>query len=132
MGTHSMKSINHTFNQHGGIDCEIEHPVHGWIPFTASKYDVEERGRNIFAQYEDDADVLPYVPPSDEEVENLASMSARSYRDQLLAQCDWTQLSDSPPNADEWAIYRQSLRDITSSKGFPSDIVWPEKPIEVN
>lgn len=33
----------------GRIDCEIKHPVHGWIPFTADTNDVEEHGRNIHA-----------------------------------------------------------------------------------
>lgn len=34
----------------GRIDCEIEHPVYGWIPFTASPNDVEELGRNLHAE----------------------------------------------------------------------------------
>jgi hypothetical protein len=29
-------------------DCEINHPQFGWIPFTASKNDIEEHGRAIF------------------------------------------------------------------------------------
>lgn len=37
------------FTADGSIDCEIEHPVFGWIPFTASADDVEEHGRAIFA-----------------------------------------------------------------------------------
>jgi hypothetical protein len=30
------------------ITCEIEHPVFGWIPFTAAPNDVEPHGRAIF------------------------------------------------------------------------------------
>lgn len=30
------------------IDCEIEHPVYGWVPFTASPNDVEVFGREVF------------------------------------------------------------------------------------
>lgn len=33
-------------------DCEIEHPVFGWIPFTADKNDVEPHGRVIWAAIE--------------------------------------------------------------------------------
>jgi len=36
------------FNASGTIDCEIEHPQFGWIPFTANADDVEEHGRLIF------------------------------------------------------------------------------------
>lgn len=31
------------------IDCEIEHPDFGWIPFTADQNDVEPHGREIYA-----------------------------------------------------------------------------------
>jgi len=32
----------------GRIDCEIEHPVFGWIPFTANATDPEYHGRVIY------------------------------------------------------------------------------------
>ncbi|MNV78955.1 hypothetical protein D3C71_1724800 [compost metagenome] len=32
------------------IDVEINHPVLGWVPFTASANDVEEHGRALFAK----------------------------------------------------------------------------------
>lgn len=31
------------------IDCEINHPVYGWVPFTASPEDPEQHGRDLFA-----------------------------------------------------------------------------------
>ena len=31
------------------IDCEILHPVFGWIPFTADANDFEAHGRAIYA-----------------------------------------------------------------------------------
>lgn len=34
---------------HTVIDCEIEHPVYGWIPFTASQNDPETHGQEIYA-----------------------------------------------------------------------------------
>jgi len=33
----------------GAIDCEIEHPVDGWVPFTARADDVEPNGVSIHA-----------------------------------------------------------------------------------
>ena len=48
-----------TFNSDGSIDMEIEHPVHGLIPFTASPDDPEEHGRLLFADAQ--ATAAPYV-----------------------------------------------------------------------
>jgi hypothetical protein len=52
----------------------------------------------------------------------------RSQRDWRLSQCDWTQLPDSPVEAEDWALYRQQLRDVTLQVGFPEEVVWPEEP----
>jgi len=51
----------------------------------------------------------------------------RSERNQYLSACDWTQLPDAPINSEEWATYRQALRDITT-QADPFAIVWPVKP----
>lgn len=49
-------------------------------------------------------------------------------RNEMLLECDWTQLSDIPNETKElWQPYRQSLRDITSQSN-PFNIVWPDKP----
>lgn len=44
-----MNIRNPVLNANGGIDCEINHPLFGWIPFTAREDDVEAHGREIFA-----------------------------------------------------------------------------------
>lgn len=52
-------------------------------------------------------------------------------RNKLLANSDWTQMSDvSIPNdvRMKWAEYRQALRDISDQPGFPNNVIWPEKP----
>jgi hypothetical protein len=52
----------------------------------------------------------------------------REIRNQLLSECDWTQLSDvSIETKAIWSEYRQSLRDITSQTN-PFSITWPVKP----
>lgn len=40
---------NARYNGVGSIDCEIDHPEFGWIPFTASPEDCEEFGRDVYA-----------------------------------------------------------------------------------
>jgi len=52
----------------------------------------------------------------------------REIRNELLSECDWTQLSDIPTETKAiWSEYRQSLRDITSQTN-PFNITWPVKP----
>ena len=56
----------------------------------------------------------------------------REKRNHLLAECDWTQLYDSPLSAEkktEWAAYRQELRDIPANFVNPNDVVWPTPPV---
>ena len=54
--------------------------------------------------------------------------SVRSERNRRLAACDWTQLPDAPVDRQEWATYRQELRDVSSQTGFPWNVVWPSEP----
>lgn len=44
-----MNVRNPRFNALGSIDCEIEHPALGWLPFTAAEDDPEPMGRAIYA-----------------------------------------------------------------------------------
>lgn len=62
---------------------------------------------------------------------STAGRAARSRRDALLKETDWTQLDDTPiSNAKKlgWATYRQALRDVPSQPGFPLEVTWPEQP----
>jgi hypothetical protein len=54
--------------------------------------------------------------------------SVRQTRSDKLADCDWTQVADSPVDKAAWATYRQALRDITTQDGFPWTIDWPVAP----
>lgn len=52
----------------------------------------------------------------------------REIRNELLLECDWTQLSDIPNEIKTlWQIYRQELRDVTLQSN-PFNIVWATKP----
>ena len=64
-------------------------------------------------------------------IDASAAENVRSTRNQRLAECDWTQLADQPFSAAdqvEWAGYRQALRDLPDSAGFPHDVTWPDAP----
>ena len=63
---------------------------------------------------------------------NLASNAIRSQRATLLIGSDWTQTLNVPFSQEkqqEWAVYRQQLRDITLQSGYPYEVVWPTPPI---
>ena len=63
------------------------------------------------------------------DADNLASI--RSKRNNLLSESDWTQVTDNPltdAQRQDWAAYRQNLRNITENNTDPLTIVWPDKP----
>jgi len=119
------------------IDCEIEHPIHGWIPFTC---DPNDTGADfgvaaLHAEMLADPATAPYVPPTEAEILYEQTLEARYYRSQLLTEIvdpiatnplRWGDLSQE--RKDEVSAYRRALLDITDQAGFPSDIVWPEVP----
>jgi hypothetical protein len=53
----------------------------------------------------------------------------RNLRTELLKECDWRVLPDSPvgDTLNNWVQYRQELRNITSQEN-PFNIVWPTQP----
>lgn len=90
--------------------------LEGWYDPRAQRFDLAANA------------VAAYTPPVD--VDALAR-SARSMRDQLLAQCDWTQVPDVPIPATivtSWRAYRQALRDVPAQAGFPQTVTWPTAP----
>lgn len=55
--------------------------------------------------------------------------SVKDKRDVLLAATDIEALSDRTMS-DAMTAYRQALRDVPQQAGFPTDVVWPVKPID--
>lgn len=59
----------------------------------------------------------------------------RLQRNELLRQSDWTQVNDCPlsdSKKQEWATYRQSLRDLPStnqSVNHIADVIFPNQPL---
>jgi|DEB3_MinimDraft_2_1074329.scaffolds.fasta_scaffold71299_1 hypothetical protein len=78
-------------------------------------------------QYENGVFISNQPTPSQEEIEN----NLRNYRNFLLLNCDWTMLPDaklSDESKSAWETYRQSLRDLPATAGWPENIIWPVSP----
>jgi hypothetical protein len=60
-----------------------------------------------------------------------ATSEVNSQRTALLYSSDWTQIPNNPLTTEqqqEWAVYRQQLRDIPQQSGYPYNVVWPTPP----
>lgn len=67
-----------------------------------------------------------WIPNSD-----LAKQYVSRQRNTFLYQSDWTQIPNNPLTPEkqqEWADYRQQLRDIPTQSGYPFNVVWPTQP----
>lgn len=80
-----MNIRNLRYNQRGTIDCEIEHPQFGWIPFTASPDDSEPLGRSIHAaaQAGEYGAIAAYVAPVPTAEQQQAAIAARRYQQEI-------------------------------------------------
>lgn len=119
------------------IDCEIEHPVYGWIPYTLDPSDTDMTVNNaeLLSAMRQRGDVAAYIPPTPEELTAITAGAVRAERDMKLAiEVDsiagntlrWAELSAEKQQA--WAAYRQALRDVPAQEGFPTNVVWPVAP----
>ena len=82
------------------------------------------------AQIDSDG-VIQIVENPDDNKNEIALQSIRAIRNSKLMVCDWTQARDSPlsqEKQDEWAAYRQSLRDLPSTVTDPTNVTWPTPP----
>ena len=81
-----------------------------------------------------------YYDLTEAEVAELDAMSAaadldlsdvRFRRNGLLTASDWTQIGDAAlgdHTAEEWATYREELRDLPAVYSRVSEVVWPNDP----
>jgi hypothetical protein len=68
---------------------------------------------------------------ADMEAHDLDLNHVRGQRNGLLSGSDWTQIGDAAlgdHTAEEWATYREELRDLTETYSRVSDVVWPNDP----
>ncbi len=88
----------------------------------------------------DDGEFVSVVEVADLSAEEIqaakdsAMAQLRATRNQLLKECDWTQIADCTiPKKTEWATYRQTLRDFPSTVSDARvSIDWPHNPDWVN
>ena len=116
------------------MDVEINHPQHGWIPYTLDPADTDMTIDNdaVLALIGDD--FAAYVPPTQAELDAATAASVRADRDARLTEVDaiagnalrWAGLTSAKQA--EWSTYRQALLDVPQQSGFPADITWPTKP----
>ena len=118
----------------GRIDCEIEHPVHGWIPYTLDPADTDTTVDNDELLLAIGADAVSYVPPTQEELDVALAAEVREKRDGLLLEVDayvsnplrWAALDTDTQST--WATYRQALLEVPQQETFPSEVTWPVAP----
>jgi hypothetical protein len=110
----------------------------GWLPHVAVDGPANEKYDTSTFEITDSQVIetrlwREYTADERAEILERDSRNARNHRNWLLKDSDWTQLPDCPLSSgkkSDWALYRQSLRDVTSQTGFPQNIVWPTIPAE--
>ena len=117
------------------IDVEINHPVHGWIPYLLTDYDDDTTIDNDAVVALIGSDFVAHVPPTQDELDTQLALEARVERDRMLVE-DVDPIVTNPLRwegltADEkaaWTTYRADLLSVPQQAGFPNTINWPIKP----
>jgi len=108
-----------------GADVVLEgpqaQPTRYQIAFRDGVYQIEDNWYTKYSVADLDAEGIALRDAEQ-------AKAVRSTRNALIAECDWTQLADSPADKEVWANYRQALRDLPSQEGFPWDMTYPTKP----
>jgi len=106
------------------LNFPVEHPMPGRYEKLEESTPVQIDGK-WYVQF-------AIVPITDEEIrikDSLKAAEVLALRDQVLRNSDWTQLPDVSLTQEEiqqWRVYRQAWRDITSQEGYPWDINIPD------
>lgn len=119
------------------VDCEIEHPTYGWMPYACNPDDGDQTIDNdyLFAQFAARGDVAAYVAPTEQELYDIAAAGVRQSRNyRLVSEVDplagnslrWAELTSE--KQEDVIAYRRALLDITEQGGFPHNVNWPDKP----
>lgn len=123
---------NGSYKYGGLIECEINHPEYGWIPYLINDADTDTTIDNNALKVLLGSNIAPF---DQEEHDSQTAALVRVQRDGLLeSEVDpivtnplrWGSLSDEQQLA--FTVYRQNLLDITEQEGFPHNVVWPTKP----
>lgn len=119
------------------IECEIEHPVYGWIPYGLDPADTDMTIDNnaLLAAMAANNDVTAYVTPTQAELDAVAARDIRTQRDYILSTVvdplvsnplRWADMT--PEIQQTWSTYRRALLDVPQQAGFPNSVIWPTQP----
>jgi hypothetical protein len=110
---------------------------YGWYPYRFEAAQIGENqvydGSDFIVEENEVVEYQKVRNKTQQEIQEETEGMWRAVRDrrnELLLECDWTQLPDSPLTnlkQTEWQIYRQALRDITNQSD-PFSINWPTEP----
>jgi len=124
-----VKSTDGKLDKYQGFDLEDDAIAHvgqygGFVvadPGGNTSYWVVDENAQTITNNQDQAD-------ADALANNWASL--RLERNALLVSSDWTQASDSPLDEvkAEWAVYRESLRDLPENTDDPANPTWRTPP----
>ena len=116
------------------MDVEINHPEHGWIPYTVDPADTDTTIDNTAVMALIGSNFAAYVAPTQAELDAALASEVRADRDGRLAEVDaiagnalrWADLTSAEQA--EWSTYRQALLDVPQQAGFPDNVAWSTKP----
>jgi len=118
------------FNSRGRVEATTQQPTDGFVeiePGLLANGILESDGTIREATEEElAADLLAFQTEAD-------SLKNRNIRNSLLSQCDWVvtkALESGAAVSDEWADYREDLRDLPNHENWPflEAEDWPTSP----
>jgi len=135
-----MQYRNAKFVDASRVDCEINHPKFGWIPYTLDPADQDMGVDNtkLLDQMAKNKDVAVFTPPekpphiTEENKRLVLAAEVRAERNRrLVVEVDllvgtplqWEEAAQE--RKDALAKHRTLLLDVPQQPGFPSAVVWP-------
>lgn len=118
-----------TFNETGDYTGFYTKEIHGDNIPTPNVELIDEQWKEaITGRYKLVDGIHTHNPFTQEQLDAKELSIARSNRNNLLKDSDWTQLPNNPLTAEkqeEWNVYRQKLRDIPKTIPY----IFPEPPL---
>jgi len=113
------------------LDVEINHPVHGWIPYTLDETDTDNTVNNNDLKTLIGSDFTAYAAPTDAkkaaDIRNIRASVLEYEVDPVVSNpLLWSDIGTSKQN--EWLAYRTALLNISAQEAFPDSVSWPTKP----
>jgi len=113
------------------LNVEINHPQHGWIPYTLDPSDDDNHIDNDEIMALIGSDFTAYAAPTDAEkaaeIRNIRASILEHEVDPIVSNpLLWSDLGTSKQN--EWTAYRTALLNVPAQETFPDSVSWPTKP----